>query len=62
MLDETTLYALIAPCVPEYNSNVIYSPEGGSVGDKDVRLGKLKFNEIRGKVYNRICNEWDLCH
>jgi len=59
MLDETTLYSLIAPYIPEYKVK-LHSPEWGSVEESELR--RKKFNNIRGQIHKRICSGWDLCN
>lgn len=55
VLDEDLLYSLIPPYVPEYK-NYMFAPEG------QIEAGKKKFQEIRHTLYEKICNEWDLCN
>ena len=55
MLDETWLYSLIPPYLPEYErTQFLYRGQ--------IEAGKRKFNEIREQLHQRLCKDWDLCN
>ena len=54
MLDEALLYSLIPPYLPEHRGTA-FAPKG------QVAAGRKKVDEIRGKLHEKICGEWQLC-
>jgi hypothetical protein len=54
MLDDSWLYSLIPPYLPEYK-HTEFAPEG------QIEAGKNKFQELKQRLYVKICKEWDIC-
>lgn len=54
MLDETMLYSLIPPYLPEYRGT-LFTFNG------QIEAGRKKFRAMQQQLYVIICKEWELC-
>jgi hypothetical protein len=54
-LDESGLYSLIPSYLPAYERTV-FAPNG------QIAAGSQKFEELRPRLYRRICTDWNLCN